>query len=100
MSLISELQMYGRFALGLRGFLGQTMTVEQAGALIRERLAQREENFLHVMERGMFGHAQSPYRALLKLAQVELGDMRRMVREKRSASHTWRAARSRRVHHF
>jgi hypothetical protein len=82
MSLLADLKMYTRFAWGLRGFLRHTITLEEAQAIVREHMAQREENFLRLVETGIFGYPHSPYLPLLKLAQVELGDIRNMVRDK------------------
>ena len=72
--------MYARFALGLPGFLADRTTLEQARALLAERLAHRDDNFLKVAERGIYGHARSPYLPLLRRAGCELGDLSRMVR--------------------
>ncbi len=82
MSLLADLKMYGRFAWGLRGFLRQRISLEEAQAIVRQRLAERERNFLRLVERGVFGYPRSPYRPLLKLAGCELGDLQHMVRAK------------------
>jgi hypothetical protein len=74
--------MYTRFAWGLWGFLRHTITLEEARAIVHRRLAQREANFLRLVEMGIFGYPRSPYLPLLKLAQVELGDIQNMVRDK------------------
>ena len=77
---VGHLRMYARFALGLRGFLADPTTLEQARALLAARLANRDESFLKVAERGIYGHAASPYLPLLRRAGCELGDLQRMVR--------------------
>jgi hypothetical protein len=82
MSLLADLKMYARFAWGLRGFLRHTITLEEAKAIVRQRMAEREANFLRLVEKGIFGYPRSPYLPLLKLAQVELGDIQNMVRDK------------------
>jgi hypothetical protein len=74
--------MYARFAWGLRDFLRHTITLEEAKAVVQQRLAEREGNFLRLVERGIFGYPRSPYLPLLKLAQVELGDIQNMVIDK------------------
>jgi hypothetical protein len=81
-SILADMKTYGRFALGLRGFLRKTITLEEAQAIVGQRLAERETNFLRLVERGIFGYPRSPYLPLLKLAQVELGDIQNMVRAK------------------
>jgi hypothetical protein len=45
-------------------------------------MAEREGNFLRLVEKGIFGYPRSPYLPLLKLAQVEMGDIRHMVQHK------------------
>jgi hypothetical protein len=82
MITLDDLKTYARFAWGLPGFLRQTVTLEEAKAAVVKRLAEREDNFLRLVERGIFGYAGSPYLPLLRLAQVEMGDIRSMVRDK------------------
>ncbi|MBN1314242.1 MAG: hypothetical protein JXA42_02200 [Anaerolineales bacterium] len=82
MSLLADVQMYARFAWGLRGYLGHKLTLEEARSTVRRRLAERETNFLRLVEKGIFGYARSPYRPLLENAGVELGDIRNMLGEK------------------
>ena len=80
MSLLADLKMYGRFAWGLPSLLRHTISLEEAQALVQRRLAERETNFLRLVERGIFGYPKSPYLPLLKLAGCALEDMRQMVR--------------------
>ena len=82
MNILSDLKMYGRFIWGLRGFLKQTLTLEEAKAIIKKRMEERETNFLRLVRRGIFGYPKSPYLPLLKLAQCEMGDIENMVRAK------------------
>jgi hypothetical protein len=84
--------MYGRFALGLRGYLRETLSVEQAREIVARRLAARDAGFLQLIEKGVYGYARSPYLSLLRLAQVELGDIRTMLRA-RGVEGTLRALR-------
>lgn len=71
--------MCARFALGLRRYLREPMTLERAGAVVRERLEHRGEAFLSVVEKGVYGFPRSPYLPLLEQAGCELGDVRSMV---------------------
>ena len=82
MSALSDLRMYGRFIFGLPGFLRRRITLEEARDAIRKGLAEREDNFLRVVRRGIFENSTSPYLPLLKLAQCELGDIEASVRGK------------------
>jgi hypothetical protein len=81
-ALLADLKMYGRFAMGLGSFLRTTISLEEAQEIVRRQMAERETNFLHIMERGIYGYSQSPYLPLLRLAGCELGDIQHMVRSK------------------
>ena len=72
--------MFSRFAWGLRGFLRHPITLDEARAMIERRLAEREVNFLRLIERGIFGYCQSPYLPLMKLAGCEIGDIKNLLR--------------------
>ena len=74
--------MYTRFAWGLRGFLKHTLALEEAKAIIKRRMEEREINFLRLVRRGIFGYPKSPYLPLMKLAQCEMGDIENMVKTK------------------
>ena len=47
--------MYGRFLIGLRGYLRNTITLAQARDLVKERLTRRTESLLLMAERSVFG---------------------------------------------
>jgi hypothetical protein len=79
MSMFADFKMYWRFAAGLRDFLRHTISLEEAREIVRQRMADREKNFLRLVERGIFGYPRSPYLPLLKLAGCEMGDIRSMV---------------------
>lgn len=79
MSWAADLKMYGRFALGLRSFLRNTISLDQARAIIRTRMQERDASFLRVIEKGIFGNPRSAYLPLLKLAGCELGDIGNLV---------------------
>jgi len=82
MRIIADLKMYGRFASGLRSFLRNTITLQDASRIVSQLLAEREDNFLRLVQRGVFGYRQSPYLPLFEMAGCEFGDIRRMVRTK------------------
>jgi hypothetical protein len=81
-NIFANLKGYGRFYLGLSGFLREKVSMADAEAIIRKRLTERDANFLRLMERGIFGNPKSPFLPLLKLAGCELGDVRNIVRAK------------------
>jgi len=71
-----------RFAWGLQDFLRHPISLEEAEATVRRRMARREESFLLLVERAIFGYPDSPYLPMLKLAGCEFGDIRDMVRNR------------------
>lgn len=82
-----------RFPWAMNRFRQRKMTFEQAKQILRERMERREETFLRLAERGIYGYAPSPYRAMLELAGCELGDLRSLVKEK-GLENTLRALRA------
>lgn len=79
MSLLNQIRMYGRFALGLREFLKEPIDLEQSHQVIKQRLANREKNFLNIVTRAIYGNKHSPYLKLLEIAHCEYGDIKQMV---------------------
>lgn len=71
--------MFARFATGLRQYIHKPLALSQARGLLLERAARRNENFLLLAQRAMYGYAASPYRALLQDAGCEYGDLRACV---------------------
>ena len=79
---LDYLDTFVRFPFALRRFLRHTLTMDDARRIVRERMEQREENFLCVVERSIYGNPRSPYLKLLTLAGCELGDLRVLVKNK------------------
>jgi hypothetical protein len=79
MSIIHELRTFARFARGLPAFLRQRITLEEAQLVVRRRVAERDRNFLAMLEAGVFRNARSPYARMLALARCERGDVRNLV---------------------
>jgi hypothetical protein len=69
-----------RFARDLPAFLRTPLDLEDAGRLVKERLARRDENLLDHLRHGVYANPRSPYRDLLRHAGCELGDAERLVR--------------------
>jgi hypothetical protein len=80
LSYLSELRTFGGFVGGLPAFLRRRITPGEAHAAIGDRLAHREANFLETMQVGVWANARSPYRALLRAAGCERGDVEGLVR--------------------
>lgn len=79
MSFSSDMRMYWRFAVGLRGFLRNPITLEQSREIIKQRLADREKNLLGIVKKAVYDNSTSPYLSLLRLAGCEYGDFEDMV---------------------
>jgi hypothetical protein len=77
----SEIHGLLRFGVGLSGLVRETVSPETAKAILRRRMARRQEALLEMLERAVFGHSRSPYRALFKHAGCELGDVRDLLYE-------------------
>jgi hypothetical protein len=78
----SKLGTYARFLRALPGYFSTRITLDDAKAIIQQRLERREEGFLELIEHRILDNPRSPYIPLLKLAGAELGDLRNMVRQK------------------
>ena len=74
---------YIRFMLGLPRYLRSRITpeeaIEQARLILKERVLHREENFLRLVERGVFGFHDSPYLPLLQKAGVSFTNLKNWV---------------------
>jgi len=79
MSLISDVVKYPRLAWDLRGFLRNTITLEQSRQALSARLQNRGKNFLSLVREGIYGNPGSPYLKLLKVADCEFEDIENMV---------------------
>ena len=57
-------------------FLRRPITAGQAVEIIQRRLATREERFIQIAKRAIYGHPASPYLPLLRAAGCEFGDLK------------------------
>jgi hypothetical protein len=78
---LEDFTLGARFLWRLPPFLRHPVSPEQALAILRRRLAQREADFLALMRQAVYGRTgqSSPYRELLGLAGCEYGDLERLV---------------------
>ena len=79
--MFNDLKMFARYAVGLKGYLRKTLTLDECRQMLVHQLEIREESFLRVLERGIYANPQSPYRRLLKHAGVEFTDVVNLVRQ-------------------
>jgi hypothetical protein len=78
--LLGDLHNYLRFLTGLPRYVRSRITPEEARSAFRRWVEEREENFLRIAERGIFGWDRSPYRRMFELADCEFGDLCQEVR--------------------
>jgi hypothetical protein len=77
---VADLRAGVRLLRRLPAFLRNPITAEEARATLHDRLERREADFLALIRRLIYGHAASPYRALLRMAGCDYGDLERLVR--------------------
>ena len=80
--MLADLKMFGRYARGLARYLRQPLTPDQCREKILQQLANREESFLQILQRGIYAQPQSPYRKLLENARIACEDVVQLVRQK------------------
>jgi hypothetical protein len=73
--------MYARFMRDLPGFLRKRVTLDDAHSYVGKMLANREESFLRLIQRGVYTQPKSPYLFLLREAGCEYGDLVKLVGE-------------------
>ncbi|MBN2325237.1 MAG: hypothetical protein JXQ30_16020 [Spirochaetes bacterium] len=79
MSLLTKILKYWRFASGLRGFLGEKLSAKRCYEIIKKSQKNREQSFLDVVRKAVYGNKKSPYLKLLRLARLGYDDLERMV---------------------
>lgn len=70
---------YAGFLRGLPAFLRQRVSVDEARAIVKRRLAAREANLLLMLEGAVFRNAASPYHKLMRVAGCTERDVRKLV---------------------
>jgi hypothetical protein len=76
---LAELMIGTRFLAGLPAFLREPAREIAARAELERRLARREADFVALVKRAVYDQPASPYRALLRHAGCEYGDLARDV---------------------
>lgn len=84
MSWLSDARKYAGLSLAIPKYVRERprLTLEEARAEIKTRLQTREQRFLEMVERCIYGFPQSPYLPLLHAAGCELGDVRELIASK------------------
>jgi hypothetical protein len=72
--------MFGRFAIGLPGFLRSQIPPGVCPDILKQSLADRERSFLKLVEYAVYKNELSPYRKLLQAADVDCEDLIESVR--------------------
>lgn len=71
---------YRSTAAILGQILGRPMSFEESVQILKDRLANRESNFLRTLEKCIYANPNSPFRALLQHAGYGFEDVARMVK--------------------
>ncbi len=79
MALSAEISAFTRFLAGLPRFLREPLSLEQARAIVLERLRTREQSFLALAEGSIYRNPKSPYLAMLQHAGCDLADLRSLI---------------------
>jgi hypothetical protein len=77
--LRDEATILARLTRDLPAYLRTPMTYPEGVERVRDRLKNRERNFVSAVERAIYNHPRSPYLALLRNAGCKLGDFKRLV---------------------
>ena len=78
--MIRATKRYLRYGLGVYRFLKRPLSLGECYAIVRDRVANRERNFLTMLERGVYSNPRSPYHRLLEQARCELRDVESLVK--------------------
>jgi hypothetical protein len=78
--MLDDVRMAVRLARDFRAFLGRPYGTEDCHRLLEDQFARRDEPFLRIMARAVFGNARSPYLALMHQAKVRYSDVAAWVR--------------------
>ena len=77
--LAEDAAMLGRLGRDLPRYLRRPLSIEEARRRVRLGVEQRERRFLALLDRVVYGYPRSPYRALLRHAGCERGDLHALV---------------------
>jgi hypothetical protein len=78
-ALWDEARIGARFCWGVPTYLRHPVSLPQARRVLHQRLERRAADFLHLVDRAVYGQPTSPYRHLLRLAGCEAGDLAHLV---------------------
>src|SRR4051812_9360401 len=79
---LTQLRRYVVFRRELAEVLARPLRPQDCAKLVRNELARREANFLHLLEHEVYENSRSPYLPLLRHARIELPDVRNAVGRK------------------
>jgi hypothetical protein len=80
LSLLSEAALFMSFVAGVGAYLRRPLTSREALDQVTADLQARNQNFLRVVEAGVFGSPSGPYSKLFRHQGVALADVKELVR--------------------
>lgn len=72
--------MFRRFVGGIGSYLRHPLTLEECRQIVSEAERRRDDNFLILLRRAVYGNPRSPYLRLLEHARIDYGDVEQDVR--------------------
>jgi len=81
LKVLRDAQSYLGFLVGLPGFLRRRMTLDEASAILRQRMVERDALFLSTLRDGVLSQPHTPYPTLFRVAGCNFGDVESGVRE-------------------
>ena len=82
MTIIADTLWYARMAAALARVVLRPVSYEETVAMVRRRMAARDQRFLALAALHIYGYPQSPYLQLLGHAGCEYGDLETLVRQR------------------
>ena len=74
---------YLRFLFGTAKYLKSRIepyeAIDSAKKILQDRIIHREENFLNLIEKGVFNYSESPYLKLLSIRKINFPDIKKWV---------------------
>jgi hypothetical protein len=88
---------HAQMPFALRAYRNNPITLSDAQKIIRGRMERRADNFLHLIEHGIYANPGSPYPHLLKHAGIQTDDIRSLLKSQ-GINETLRTLRNAGVH--
>ena len=79
LSVFASLRSQYSYAVGLKRYLREPLSLEEAHARVGQQLAYRDRSFLRILEHTIYANAEGPYFKLLQHAGIDFEDVHQLV---------------------